>query len=111
MPVTYKSVHQMKWQPKTLVVIQAELKQLAQSTSQKGYGECSKFLEIKSYYPQVLAKLTASSQGNLHLVQSLLERTRPNKYRSLFLYAENVRGSQTMGMELLRQQAAKQGRD
>ena len=35
MPVTYKSVHQMKWQPKTLVVIQAELKQLAQSTSQK----------------------------------------------------------------------------
>ena len=30
MPVTYQSVHQMKWQPKTLVVIQAELKQLAQ---------------------------------------------------------------------------------
>ena len=23
-PVTYQSVHQMKWQPKTLVVIQAE---------------------------------------------------------------------------------------
>ncbi|MGH2311391.1 PTS transporter subunit EIIC, partial [Enterococcus faecalis] len=38
-------------------------------------------------------------------------RTNPTKQiqKLVFLYAENVRGSQTMGMQLLRQQAAKQG--
>lgn len=76
----------------------------------KGYGECSKFLEIKSYYPQVLAKLTASSQEQSSL-GSESTGTNPTKQiqKLVFLYAENVRGSQTMGMELLRQQAAKQG--
>ena len=111
MPVTYKSVHQMKWQPKTLVVIQAELKQLAQKyVPEKDMVSVQNFLEIKSYYPQVLAKLTASSQEQSSL-GSESTGTNPTKQRQklVFLYAENVRGSQTMGMELLRQQAAKQG--
>ena len=43
-----------------------------------------KIFEIKSYYPQVLAKLTASSQSNLHLVQSLLERTRQTNTEACF---------------------------
>lgn len=111
MPVTYQSVHQMKWQPKTLVVIQAELKQLAQKyVPEKDMVSVQNFLEIKSYYPQVLAKLTASSQEQSSLGSESTE-TNPTKQRQklVFLYAENVRGSQTMGMELLRQQAAKQG--
>ena len=111
MPVTYKSVHQMKWQPKTLVVIQAELKQLAQKyVPEKDMVSVQNFLEIKSYYPQVLAKLTASSQEQSSL-GSESTGTNPTKQiqKLVFLYAENVRGSQTMGMELLRQQAAKQG--
>lgn len=111
MPVTYQSVHQMKWQPKTLVVIQAELKQLAQKyVPEKDMVSVQNFLEIKSYYPQVLAKLTASSQEQSSL-GSESTGTNPTKQRQklVFLYAENVRGSQTMGMELLRQQAAKQG--
>lgn len=111
MPVTYQSVHQMKWQPKTLVVIQAELKQLAQKyVPEKDMVSVQNFLEIKSYYPQVLAKLTASSQEQSSLV-SESTGTNPTKQiqKLVFLYAENVRGSQTMGMELLRQQAAKQG--
>ncbi|EHE8481702.1 PTS transporter subunit EIIC [Enterococcus faecalis] len=111
MPVTYQSVHQMKWQPKTLVVIQAELKQLAQKyVPEKDMVSVQNFLEIKSYYPQVLAKLTASSQEQSSLGLESTE-TNPTKQRQklVFLYAENVRGSQTMGMELLRQQAAKQG--
>lgn len=110
-PVTYQSVHQMKWQPKTLVVIQAELKQLAQKyVPEKDMVSVQIFLEIKSYYPQVLAKLTASSQEQSSL-GSESTGTNPTKQRQklVFLYAENVRGSQTMGMELLRQQAAKQG--
>lgn len=110
-PVTYQSVHQMKWQPKTLVVIQAELKQLAQKyVPEKDMVSVQNFLEIKSYYPQVLAKLTASSQEQSSL-GSESTGTNPTKQRQklVFLYAENVRGSQTMGMELLRQQAAKQG--
>lgn len=111
MPVTYQSVHQMKWQPKTLVVIQAELKQLAQKyVPEKDMVSVQNFLEIKSYYPQVLAKLTASSQEQSSL-GSESTGTNPTKQiqKLVFLYAENVRGSQTMGMELLRQQAAKQG--
>lgn len=111
MPVTYKSVHQMKWQPKTLVVIQAELKQLAQKyVPEKDMVSVQNFLEIKSYYPQVLAKLTASSQEQSSL-GSESTGTNPTKQiqKLVFLYGENVRGSQTMGMELLRQQAAKQG--
>ena len=111
MPVTYQSVHQMKWQPKTLVVIQAELKQLAQKyVPEKDMVSVQNFLEIKSYYPQVLAKLTASSQEQSSLGSESTE-TNPTKQiqKLVFLYAENVRGSQTMGMELLRQQAAKQG--
>lgn len=111
MPVTYKSVHQMKWQPKTLVVIQAELKQLAQKyVPEKDMVSVQNFLEIKSYYPQVLVKLTASSQEQSSL-GSESTGTNPTKQiqKLVFLYAENVRGSQTMGMELLRQQAAKQG--
>ena len=111
MPVTYKSVHQMKWQPKTLVVIQAELKQLAQKyVPEKDMVSVQNFLEIKSYYPQVLAKLTASSQEQSSL-GSESTGTNPTKQiqKLVFLYAENVRGSQTMGMELLRQQAAQQG--
>ncbi|HBC4196449.1 TPA: PTS transporter subunit EIIC [Enterococcus faecalis] len=111
MPVTYKSVHQMKWQPKTLVVIQAELKQLAQKyVPEKDMVSVQNFLEIKSYYPQVLAKLTASSQEQSSL-GSESTGTNPTKQiqKLVFLYAENVRGSQTMRMELLRQQAAKQG--
>ena len=110
-PVTYQSVHQMKWQPKTLVVIQAELKQLAQKyVPEKDMVSVQNFLEIKSYYPQVLAKLTASSQEQSSLGSESTE-TNPTKQiqKLVFLYAENVRGSQTMGMELLRQQAAKQG--
>lgn len=110
-PVTYQSVHQMKWQPKTLVVIQAELKQLAQKyVPEKDMVSVQNFLEIKSYYPQVLAKLTASSQEQSSL-GSESTGTNPTKQRQklVFLYAENVRGSQTMGMELLRQQATKQG--
>lgn len=110
-PVTYQSVHQMKWQPKTLVVIQAELKQLAQKyVPEKDMVSVQNFLEIKSYYPQVLAKLTASSQEQSSL-GSESTGTNPTKQiqKLVFLYAENVRGSQTMGMELLRQQAAKQG--
>jgi len=110
MPVTYQSVHQMKWQPKTLVVIQAELKQLAQKyVPEKDMVSVQNFLEIKSYYPQVLAKLTASSQEQSSL-GSESTGTNPTKQiqKLVFLYAENVR-SQTMGMELLRQQAAKQG--
>ncbi|WP_432228315.1 PTS transporter subunit EIIC [Enterococcus faecalis] len=111
MPVTYQSVHQMKWQPKTLVVIQAELKQLAQKyVPEKDMVSVQNFLEIKSYYPQVLAKLTASSQEQSSL-GSESTGTNPTKQiqKLVFLYAENVRGSQTMGMELLRQQAVKQG--
>ena len=111
MPVTYQSVHQMKWQPKTLVVIQAELKQLAQKyVPEKDMVSVQNFLEIKSYYPQVLAKLTASSQEQSSL-GSESTGTNPTKQiqKLVFLYAENVRGSPTMGMELLRQQAAKQG--
>lgn len=111
MPVTYQSVHQMKWQPKTLVVIQAELKQLAQKyVPEKDMVSVQNFLEIKSYYPQVLAKLTASSQEQSSL-GSESTGTNPTKQiqKLVFLYAENDRGSQTMGMELLRQQAAKQG--
>lgn len=111
MPVTYQSVHQMKWQPKTLVVIQAELNQLAQKyVPEKDMVSVQNFLEIKSYYPQVLAKLTASSQEQSSL-GSESTGTNPTKQiqKLVFLYAENVRGSQTMGMELLRQQAAKQG--
>lgn len=111
MPVTYQSVHQMKWQPKTLVVIQAELKQLAQKyVPEKDMVSVQNFLEIKSYYPQVLAKLTASSQEQSSL-GSESTGTNPTKQiqKLVFLYAENVRGSQTMAMELLRQQAAKQG--
>ena len=111
MPVTYKSVHQMKWQPKRLVVIQAELKQLAPKyIPEKDMVSVQNFLEIKSYYPQVLAKLTASSQEQSSL-GSESTGTNPTKQiqKLVFLYAENVRGSQTMGMELLRQQAAKQG--
>ena len=111
MPVTYQSVHQMKWQPKTLVVIQAELKQLAQKyVPEKDMVSVQNFLEIKSYYPQVLAKLTASSQEQSSL-GSEYTGTNPTKQiqKLVFLYAGNVRGSQTMGMELLRQQAAKQG--
>ena len=110
-PVTYQSVHQMKWQPNTLVVIQAELKQLAQKyVPEKDMVSVQNFLEIKSYYPQVLAKLTASSQEQSSL-GSESTGTNPTKQiqKLVFLYAENVRGSQTMGMELLRQQAAKQG--
>ena len=110
-PVTYQSVHQMKWQPKTLVVIQAELKQLAQKyVPEKDMVSVQNFLEIKSYYPQVLAKLTASSQEQSSL-GSESTGTNPTKQiqKLVFLYAKNVRGSQTMGMELLRQQAAKQG--
>ncbi len=50
--MTYQSVHQMKWQPKTLVVIQAELKQLAQKyVPEKDMVSVQNFLEIKSYYP------------------------------------------------------------
>ena len=75
----------------------------------KGYGECSKFLEIKSYYPQVLAKLTASSQEQSSLGSESTGTNPTKQIQKLVLYAENVRGSQTMGMELLRQQAAKQG--
>ena len=111
MPVTYQSVHQMKWQPKTLVVIQAGLKQLAQKyVPEKDMVSVQNFLEIKSYYPQVLAKLTASSQEQSSL-GSEYTGTNPTKQiqKLVFLYAGNVRGSQTMGMELLRQQAAKQG--
>lgn len=111
MPVTYQSVHQMKWQPKTLVVIQAELQQLAQKyVPEKDMVSVQNFLEIKSYYPQVLAKLTASSREQSSL-GSESTGTNPTKQiqKLVFLYAENVRGSQTMGMELLRQQAAKQG--
>ena len=68
------------------------------------------FLEIKSYYPQVLAKLTASSQEQSSLGSESTETNSTKQIQKLvFLYAENVRGSQTMGMELLRQQAAKQG--
>ncbi|EGO2629251.1 PTS transporter subunit EIIC [Enterococcus faecalis] len=110
-PVTYQSVHQMKWQPKTLVVIQAGLKQLAQKyVPEKDMVSVQNFLEIKSYYPQVLAKLTASSQEQSSL-GSEYTGTNPTKQiqKLVFLYAGNVRGSQTMGMELLRQQAAKQG--
>ncbi|EOJ63268.1 PTS transporter subunit EIIC [Enterococcus faecalis] len=111
MPVTYKSVHQMKWQPKTLVVIQAELKQLAQKyVPEKDMVSVQNFLEIKSYYPQVLAKLTASSQEQSSLGSESTGTNSTKQIQKLvFLYAENVRGSQTMGMELLRQQAAKQG--
>ena len=111
MPVTYQSVHQMKWQPKTLVVIQAELKQLAQKyVPEKDMVSVQNFLEIKSYYPQVLAKLTASSQEQSSLGSESTGTNPTNQIQKLvFLYAENVRGSQTMGMELLRQQAAKQG--
>ena len=111
MPVTYQSVHQMKWQPKTLVVIQAELKQLAQKyVPEKDMVSVQNFLEIKSYYPQVLAKLTASSQEQSSLGSESTETNSTKQRQKLvFLYAENVRGSQTMGMELLRQQAAKQG--
>ncbi len=111
MPVTYQSVHQMKWQPKTLVVIQAELKQLAQKyVPEKDMVSVQNFLEIKSYYPQVLAKLTASSQEQSSLGSESTETNSTKQIQKLvFLYAENVRGSQTMGMELLRQQAAKQG--
>ncbi|EGO5139779.1 PTS transporter subunit EIIC [Enterococcus faecalis] len=110
-PVTYQSVHQMKWQPKTLVVIQAELKQLAQKyVPEKDMVSVQNFLEIKSYYPQVLAKLTASSQEQSSLGSESTETNSTKQRQKLvFLYAENVRGSQTMGMELLRQQAAKQG--
>ena len=110
-PVTYQSVHQMKWQPKTLVVIQAELKQLAQKyVPEKDMVSVQNFLEIKSYYPQVLAKLTASSQEQSSLGSESTETNSTKQIQKLvFLYAENVRGSQTMGMELLRQQAAKQG--
>ena len=111
MPVTYQSVHQMKWQPKTLVVIQAELKQLAQKyVPEKDMVSVQNFLEIKSYYPQVLAKLTASSQEQSSLGSESTGTNPTTQIQKLvFLYAENVRGSQTMGMELLRQQAAKQG--
>ncbi|EGS7860525.1 MULTISPECIES: PTS transporter subunit EIIC [Enterococcus] len=110
-PVTYQSVHQMKWQPKTLVVIQAELKQLAQKyVPEKDMVSVQNFLEIKSYYPQVLAKLTASSQEQSSLgSESTGTNSTKQRQKLVFLYAENVRGSQTMGMELLRQQAAKQG--
>ena len=104
-PVTYQSVHQMKWQPKTLVVIQAELKQLAQKyVPEKDMVSVQNFLEIKSYYPQVLAKLTASSQEQSSLGSESTETNSTKQRQKLvFLYAENVRGSQTMGMELLRQ--------
>ncbi|MGH2162159.1 PTS transporter subunit EIIC, partial [Enterococcus faecalis] len=67
------------------------------------------FLEIKSYYRQVLGKLTASSQEQSSL-GSQSTGTNPTKQiqELVFLYAENVRGSQTMRMELLRQQPAEQ---
>lgn len=92
-PVTYQSVHQMKWHPKTLVVIQAELKQLAQKyVPEKDMVSVQNFLEIKSYYPQVLAKLTASSQEQSSLGSESTE-TNPIKQiqKLVFLYAENVR--------------------
>ena len=84
--MTYQSVHQMKWQPKTLVVIQAELKQLAQKyVPEKDMVSVQNFLEIKSYYPQVLAKLTASSQEQSSLGSESTKRTR-QKIQKLVFY-------------------------
>lgn len=85
-PVTYQPVHQMEWQPKTLVVIQAELKQLAQKyVPEKDMVSVQNFLEIKSYYPQVLAKLTASSQEQSSL-GSESTGTNPTKQRQKLVF-------------------------
>lgn len=108
--VDYVSIYQVKDQPDQLIIVQSELTVLAQQQAPNSQIlSLDHFLEVENSLPKIKSFLLTTT----HMEKSAeiaIEMDRNETEKVVFLYAENIRGSQTMGMTILAQLAKKQGR-
>ncbi|WP_270492815.1 PTS sugar transporter subunit IIC [Enterococcus thailandicus] len=108
--VDYASIYQVKDQPDQLIIVQSELTVLAQQQAPNSQIlSLDHFLEVENSLPKIKSFLLTTT----HMEKSAeiaIEMDRNETEKVVFLYAENIRGSQTMGMTILAQLAKKQGR-
>lgn len=108
--VDYASIYQVKDQPDQLIIVQSELTVLAQQQAPNSQIlSLDHFLEVENSLPKIKSFLLTIT----HMEKSAeiaIEMDRNETEKVVFLYAENIRGSQTMGMTILAKLAKKQGR-
>ncbi|MDT2751167.1 PTS transporter subunit EIIC [Enterococcus thailandicus] len=108
--VDYASIYQVKDQPDQLIIVQSELTVLAQQQAPNSQIlSLDHFLEVENSLPKIKSFLLTTT----HMEKSAeiaIEMDRNETEKVVFLYAENIRGSQTMGMTILAKLAKKQGR-
>lgn len=108
--VDYTSIYQVKDQPDQLIIVQSELTVLAQQQAPNSQIlSLDHFLEVENSLPKIKSFLLTTTQMDKS-AEIAIEMDRNETEKVVFLYAENIRGSQTMGMTILAQLAKKQGR-
>lgn len=108
--VDYTSIYQVKDQPDQLIIVQSELTVLAQKQAPNSQIlSLDHFLEVENSLPKIKSFLLTTTQMDKS-AEIAIEMDRNETEKVVFLYAENIRGSQTMGMTILAQLAKKQGR-
>ncbi|MDA3973130.1 PTS transporter subunit EIIC [Enterococcus thailandicus] len=108
--VDYTSIYQVKDQPDQLIIVQSELTVLAQQQAPNSQIlSLDHFLEVENSLPKIKSFLLTTTQIDKS-AEIAIEMDRNETEKVVFLYAENIRGSQTMGMTILAQLAKKQGR-
>lgn len=107
--VDYTSIYQVKNQPDQLLIVQRELMALAQQQAPRSQIlPLAHFLEVENALPEIKSfLLTTSHVAKTAAIVRGIDRSKTEKV--VFLYAENVRGSQTIGMTILAQLAKQQG--
>lgn len=107
--VDYTSIYQVKNQPDQLLIVQRELMALAQQQAPSSQIlPLAHFLEVENALPEIKSFLLATSHvAKTAAIVRGIDRSKTEKV--VFLYAENVRGSQTIGMTILAQLARQQG--
>lgn len=108
--VDYTSIYQVKDQPDQLIIVQSELTVLAQKQAPNSQIlSLDHFLEVENSLPKIKSFLLTTTQIDKS-AEIAIKMDRNETEKVVFLYAENIRGSQTMGMTILAQLAKKQGR-
>lgn len=107
--VEYTSVYQVVDQPNQLIVVQSKLAPLAKKQAPSSQIlSLNHFLEVENYLPAVKQFLSATVQEEKQVKSTQVSRDTVTQ-NIVFLYAENIRGSQTMGMTILAQLAKSHG--
>ncbi|THE10238.1 PTS sugar transporter subunit IIC [Enterococcus hirae] len=99
-PITYRSIAELKKNPEQLVVVQENFLPLAkEKVEDSQILPVTHFLEIDEYLP--LIKQRINNQPSQELAKQTVQSRKGKVQKVVFLYEKNRRGSQTMGMIVL----------